>query len=30
MNDVKRRGITPTETISSLKEDREWLQDQVR
>jgi hypothetical protein len=30
MNDVKRRGITPTETISSLKEDSEWLQDQVR
>ena len=30
MNDIKRRGVTPTQTIDSLKEDREWLQDQIR
>jgi len=30
MNDIKRRGITPTETIDSLKEDREWLQNKIR
>lgn len=30
MNDVKRRGITPTETLDSLKEDREWLRNQIR
>ena len=30
MNDIKRRGVTPTQTIDSLKEDREWLQNQIR
>ena len=30
MNDVRQRGVTPTQTIDSLKEDREWLQNQIR
>ena len=30
MNDIKRRGVTLTQTIDSLKEDREWLQNQIR
>lgn len=30
LNDIKQRGIAPTQTIDSLKEDREWLQDKIK
>lgn len=29
LNDIRRRGVVPTETVRSLKEDKEWLQDQI-
>jgi VIT1/CCC1 family predicted Fe2+/Mn2+ transporter len=30
LNDIKKRGIVPEKTVQSLKEDREWVQDQMR
>lgn len=30
LNDIKRRGVVPRQTIASLREDKEWVQHQLR